>query len=218
MAATVCMDVTAGSNVVEVPPRRLTARIHSYGLAPPTQFGGRPGSSTVDAALTLVNDIEAARNHGMVASRLTFDIKGYFDFVNRAKVASTLRQKNLPISTVKWVIFPIRTQAAICLDGKLSSSNPVTNGIPQGSPISPALSIVYASALYKEFQQKLSTRTIPLGLPAEGLAMRGPMYPCCTPPQNRLSQGPKIQPMLRMWVRPVWKELQRIPKRYRDQR
>lgn len=160
------LEECLGKVLEAVMARRLSSWIHIYGLVPPTQFGGRPGSSTVDAALTLVNDVEAARNHGFVTSCLTFDIKGYFDFVNHTKLANILRQKNLPVPFVKWVsTFLADREAAICLDGKLSPSNPVSNGIPQGSPISPALSIVYASAIYEEFQRKLSSRTIPLGLP-----------------------------------------------------
>lgn len=103
--------------------RRLSSWIHTRGLVPPTQFGGRP-----------------ARNHGLVTSSLTFDIKGHFDFVNHNKLANILRQKNLPIPIVKWVSsFPANREASICLDGQLSPSTPVMNGIPQGSPVSPAL-------------------------------------------------------------------------------
>lgn len=160
------LEECLGKVLEAVMARRLSTWIHTYGLVPPTQFGGRPGSSTVDAALTQVNDVEAARNHGFVTSSLTFDIKGFFDFVNHTKLSNILRQKNLPVQMVRWVpSFLSEREAAICLDGKVSPSSPVTNGIPQGSPISPALSIVYASAIYEEFQRSLLTRTIPLGLP-----------------------------------------------------
>lgn len=61
---------------------RLTHLASKLNLVPPNQFGGRAASSTADAILTFTNDVQAAWNHGLVTSALTFDIKGYFDFIN----------------------------------------------------------------------------------------------------------------------------------------
>ena len=67
----------------------------------------------------------------------------------------------VPLPMVKWVkSFLSNREAAICLDGRTSDSRPVKNGIPQGSPISPALSIVYASPVCEEFQTRLATRYV----------------------------------------------------------
>ncbi|KAG5641290.1 hypothetical protein DXG03_005567 [Asterophora parasitica] len=60
-------------------------------LVLPNQFGGRP-SSTNDALLTHLKDIQAAHNHGKVTAVLIFDISGYFDNVNHAR----LRRKGIP--------------------------------------------------------------------------------------------------------------------------
>ena len=135
--------------------------IHKHNLVPATQFGGRPGSSTVDAALMFTHDIEAACNHGLVTTSLTIDIKGFFDYVNHNKLTSIMCRKQVLLPMVKWVSsFLSNREAAICLDGHISDSRPVENGIPQGSLISPALSILYASPVYKEFQARLATRYV----------------------------------------------------------
>lgn len=64
--------------------RRIGFMVGKGDLVPLTQFGGHPSSSTNDALLTHIEDIQAARNDGKVTSILTFDISGFFDNVNHA--------------------------------------------------------------------------------------------------------------------------------------
>ena len=77
--------------------RRLTFLAGELNLVPPTQFGGHSNSSTDDAILTFITDVQTAWSTGKVTSALTFDIKGYFDFVNHGWLLSELRRKNLPL-------------------------------------------------------------------------------------------------------------------------
>jgi len=155
------LEECLGKVLESVIARRLSHMIHECNIVPATQFGGRPGSSTVNAALTFTHDVEAACNHGLVTISLTIDIKGFFDYVNHNKLSTIMHRKGIPLPKVKWVnSFLSNREAAICLDGRISDSRPVENGIPQGSPISPALSILYASPVYEEFQARLATRYI----------------------------------------------------------
>ena len=70
--------------------RHLTFLVGKYDLVPDNQFGGRSNSSTADAILTFTNNVHCAWNHGKVTLALTFDIKGYFDFVNHKRLLSEL--------------------------------------------------------------------------------------------------------------------------------
>jgi retron-type reverse transcriptase len=65
---------------------KLTFLAGKHNLVPPNQFGGRSHSSTTDAIITFITDIQTAWNQGKVTSALTFDIKGYFDFVNHRRL------------------------------------------------------------------------------------------------------------------------------------
>ena len=47
-----------------------------------TQFGGQSNSFTIDVAMTFIHDVYTAWNQNIVTSALTFDIKGFFNFVN----------------------------------------------------------------------------------------------------------------------------------------
>ena len=70
---------------------RLSHYINDHQLVSPMQFGAQPGSSTTDAALTFIHDIEAACNFGCPTSALTFDIKGFFDFVNHQRLLHVMK-------------------------------------------------------------------------------------------------------------------------------
>jgi hypothetical protein len=133
--------------------KRLTFIAGKYDLVPPNQFGGRSNSSTNDAILTFINDIQAAWSHGKVTTALTFDIKGYFDFVNHNRLLHELRRKRIPVKYVFWVAsFLSQREAAICVDGFRGEMKPVKNGIPQGSPVSPILAAFYMAELIELFK------------------------------------------------------------------
>ena len=131
---------------------RLTFLAGELNLIPPNQFGGRSNCSTDDAILTFITDIQTAWNLGKVTSALTFDIKGYFDFVNHNRLLCELRRKHIPIEYVKWTAsFLANREAAICIDGQCGPMQPVENGIPQGSPASPILAAFYSAELLEKF-------------------------------------------------------------------
>ena len=148
-----------GKVIEKVVARRLTFLAGAHGLVPAEQFGGCANASTVDAMLVFVNDVHAAWNHKQVTSALTFDIKGYFDFVNHARLLHVLRSKGIPLPIVRWVSsFLSEREAAVCLDGKRGAMKPVLNGIPQGSPVSPILAAFYSAELIEKMQEPLAER------------------------------------------------------------
>ena len=103
--------------------------------------------------LTFTSDIQTAWNHGKVTTALTFDIKGYFDFINHKCLLYELRRKRIPIEYVCWVSsFLSHKEAAICLDGTCGEMKPVHNRIPQGSPVSPILAAFYTTKLIEIFK------------------------------------------------------------------
>ena len=107
-----------------------------YELIPGTQFGGRSNSSTIDAAMTFIHDVHSAWNQNKVMSALTFDIKGFFDFVNHQRLLTEMQSRRIPLEYLKWTAnFLDNREAAIYVDGTRGDSKPVKNGIPQGSPV-----------------------------------------------------------------------------------
>ena len=105
-----------------------------------------------DLEALFLTDVQSAWNAGKVTSALTFDIKGFFDFVNHNRLLCELRRKRIPLEYVKWTAsFLPNREAAICIDGKIGIMKLVDNGIPQGSPVSPVLASLYSSELLEKF-------------------------------------------------------------------
>ena len=93
-----------GKILQKIVARQLTFLAGKQNLVPVNQFGGRSNSSTTDALLTFTNNLQCAWNHRMVTSALTFDIKGYFNFVNHNRLLSELHCKRIPLMYVQWVL------------------------------------------------------------------------------------------------------------------
>ena len=111
---------------------RLTYLAGKHNLVPANQFGGRSNSSTTDALPMFTNNVQCMWNHNLVTSALTFDIKGYFDFVNHNRLLGKLWHKLIPLAYIKWVAsFLSDCEAAICIDGKQGAMGHVENGIPR---------------------------------------------------------------------------------------
>jgi hypothetical protein len=150
IALLICM-----SKVLEkLQTMRLTHLVMKHQLMPHSQFGAVAGKSTVDAGLAFVHDVEMAKARGLVTSSLTFDITGFFDFVNHARLICILREKKIPTQTIKWVkSFLSDRSTAISLDGMLGEMKPVNTGLPQGSSFSPLGANLYTSKAEPAFEQ-----------------------------------------------------------------
>jgi len=79
-----------GKILEKIIARRLSYMVGRYELIPGTQFEGRSNSSTIDVAMTFIHDVHSAWNQNKVMLVLTFDIKGFFDFVNHQRLLTEM--------------------------------------------------------------------------------------------------------------------------------
>jgi len=108
---------------------------------------------TIDAAMIFVHNVHTAWNQNKVTFALTFDIKGFFDFINHQHLLSKMQKRHILLEYLKWTVnFLNKCEAAICVNGIRGSSKPIKNRIPQGSPISPILVSFYLAGLLEVFQ------------------------------------------------------------------
>jgi hypothetical protein len=118
------------------------------GLIHTNQFGGWTHSSCLDTGLTLLNDVQAAHAAGLKAGILLFDVKGFFDNVNHAWMTAQLQNMGFSSELVAWAAsFLANRRVKLCFNNILSEERVQPVGVPQGSPLSPVLSIAYTAPL-----------------------------------------------------------------------
>jgi hypothetical protein len=141
--------------------RRFAAVAEAQGLLPETQMGNRPQRST-DLAIKLVVDAtHTAWRHNAVASLLQLDIKGAFNTVNYTCLLHTLQHQGFPPWAVRWVSsFLTDRKARLYFDGESTPPRQITAGVPQGSPLSPILFLLYTASLYTQLQEHRGLITV----------------------------------------------------------
>ncbi|KHJ34205.1 hypothetical protein EV44_g0289 [Erysiphe necator] len=129
--------------------KRLSYLVEISQLLDPTQIGGRLTKSAVDAALLLINEVETNRQIRRVTSTLFLDVKGAFDHVSRNQILDQIKKIRLPTSLISWVAsFLDHRVLQLSFNGETESFKSAETGIPQGSPISPMLFLIYISDLF----------------------------------------------------------------------
>ena len=139
---------TFGKLLEKVMARRILAEVTRHNLVPTTQFGGRNASSCTDAGLALIHDVTLAHRANRKCGMLLFDIQGFFDNVNHARLASVMSDLGFPSEIHGWTeSFLKDRRVRLRFNGALSEERDLDVGTPQGSPISPVLSVIYTSPL-----------------------------------------------------------------------
>jgi hypothetical protein len=114
-----------------------------------TQIGGRLKKSAIDAALLPTNEVEANRRQNRKTTTLFLDVKGAFDHVARNQLLAILQQFRLPINLISWISsFLSNRVLRLSFDGQTEEFSRIDTGIPQGSPISPILFLLYVRNLF----------------------------------------------------------------------
>ena len=128
---------------------RLGYLAETTNLLDPSQIGGRLKKSAVDACLLLQAKVETEKAAKRKTSTLFLDIKGAFDHVSKNQLLTIMSKLGLPLSLLSWVsTFLSERQMKLSFDGQTEEFNPIKTGIPQGSPISPILFLIYIRDMF----------------------------------------------------------------------
>ena len=125
----------------------------AHELVTSTQFGGRMHSSCLDAVLTLIHDIQAAHAVGLKAGMVLFNIKGFFNNINHDWMIAVLVHMGFNLATTNWMREFLHERKVhlkfncITLEERIQ---PVR--VPQGSPLSLVLLIIYMSGLLHQMR------------------------------------------------------------------
>ena len=129
--------------------KRLGYLAETTALLHPSQIGGRLKKSAIDAALLLASDVESNKKANRKTTTLFLDVKGAFDHVSKYQLLSKLKDLRLPASLIAWVsTFLSERTIRLAFDGQTEEFTDIETGIPQGSPISPILFLIYIRDLF----------------------------------------------------------------------
>ena len=135
-----------GKLLEKIVAKRFNRDIEEHSLLAMTQFGSRPQHNAVDAVSVLIHRVQATIATGHVGALLLFDISGFFDNINPTHMAHLLTLLGFPTTVCQWTLsFLTGRQARLKIGEHTSAQFDITNGTPQGSPLSPILSALYTA-------------------------------------------------------------------------
>lgn len=142
-----------------------------------SQFGSRHLFSTPDAALALCYKAETTILHKRIGAVLLFDISRFFDHLQPTLIHTTLLDLGVDPHMVSWVIsFMSQCSATLSFNGFTSDTFFPDMGMPQGSPLSPILSVLITSPLFHAFKVLFDDSDLTLYVDDGCLYASGPTF------------------------------------------
>ena len=130
--------------------RRLSRLAIQHKVLASQHFGALPKRGAVDLVTALVHDIEKAWATGQTASLLIMDIQGAFNMVQADRLWSKLIQQGWPTSIANWArSFTTQRQVRVRFEDYTTELHDILGGVPQGSPASPILFMLYTEGIYR---------------------------------------------------------------------
>jgi ribonuclease HI len=147
-----------GKLLESIVAKRLSHAALICGATHPSQMGAQPENSAIDALLRTITPIAESISKKKTSNQkptrpavLTHDIEGAFNQVHPSTLQTIMQQRQMPLYLTKWVAaFNTARKMAFGFDQQSEQPQPYRCGLPQGSPISPILFLIYSNAMLEK--------------------------------------------------------------------
>jgi hypothetical protein len=104
--------------------------------------------------MALMHNVEVNTKQGLVTSSLFLDVQGTFDNVSSTRLLRTMHALGYPGAVTSWYSsFLSERTIALSFAGQTDIQCPIQTGIPQGSPASPILFLIYLCPLFNTLRK-----------------------------------------------------------------
>ena len=138
--------------------KRLSHAALMCGATHPSQMGAQSENSAIDTLLRTISPmatcISKRKTGNLNPTRqavLTLDIEGDFNQVHPSTLLEIMHQRRMLSYLIDWVAaFNTDHRIAFGFDRQFEEPQPYRCGLPQGSPISPILFLIYSNAMLEK--------------------------------------------------------------------
>jgi exonuclease III len=148
---------TLGKILESIIALRISWALEEQGLLPKGHLGGRKGVSADHAFQLILDEVYRAWGRGHKASMLLLDISGAFDNVSHRRLIHNVRTMRLGWIANWLQSFLSNRHTQLQLPGFLSELITTSTGIPQGSPLSPILFLIFNTPLIRTLVHRIGS-------------------------------------------------------------
>ena len=140
--------IALASSLSKVLERLIGMKYETFFCSNSLQFGFKPGYSTSLCTATVKNVVSRYMHNGTAVLGCFLDASKAFDMVDQGILFHILLERGLPLPVLRFILSWYRTQQMQVRWGdSLSEAFLVSNGVRQGSVLSPLLFAVYTDGL-----------------------------------------------------------------------
>ncbi|KAL8391941.1 hypothetical protein RB595_002230 [Gaeumannomyces hyphopodioides] len=137
-----------GKGLERLVASRMASFALQYGLVAPQHAGATPKKAAIDLTACVAHEVERALQKHKSAALVTMDVQGAFDAVLRRRLLQRLFKQGWNPTLVRWVSsFAGNRVVKVRLEDATAPPFSPDCGLPQGSPASPVLFMLYIAEI-----------------------------------------------------------------------